>query len=547
MREALEYARADDDIIWNGAEKEVGLEVQYPLQIIGNNARLKIPEHSVGITFDGSGHGSLSNVHFSSKQICNAINILSWTGNLDFKNIISDYNTRNKAKVYPTFVGTDIAGTGITIEESEIWQIVLNTPEFVAIKHSSLAEMTNITTNKLNVSDSMVNGKANLEALDSYEIYNTTFDDVSIKGTGTISNITINKSIEISGDAEISELKFINSDVTVTLSNGTFKISDTNLSDVNVVTNNAELLIEDGTTMSEDADTSNSKVSNRTTEATSSEALDDLNSLIGLADVKDTVNRFINNARVSIARKNAGLETGDISLNSVFSGAPGTGKTTVAKIMGRLMFEQGILPTSNFVHVGRKDLVGSHIGESEKRTIAALDKAMGGILFIDEAYSLAPDDSTKDYGYQVIDTLTDEIEKRHNDLVVILAGYTGDMKNFFNRANPGLKSRFATWVEFPDYSVDELYQISLLSLNKQFKVTEGVKSYLYAAIKNFKRAKVVNGNGRFIRTFNQEIGFAQSDRLTKAGTLDKESLMTLTTEDINNAYRNLGAQLTHRR
>jgi Cdc6-like AAA superfamily ATPase len=205
------------------------------------------------------------------------------------------------------------------------------------------------------------------------------------------------------------------------------------------------------------------------------------------------------------------------------------------------------MPTSKFVHVGRKDLISNHVGETAIRTGNKIKEAIGGVLFIDEAYSLLPSDDSKDWGNEAINTLTDDLEERHNDLIVILAGYTDKMKEFFDRANPGLKSRFSTWVEFPDYTTKELYLIAQMKLEKQFILSNEVKAYVYKAIENFKNSGVAEGNGRFVRIFTQEITFAQSNRITEAGTFDRKSLETLLPEDINEAYKNLGEQIVARR
>src|SRR5690606_23632794 len=157
-------------------------------------------------------------------------------------------------------------------------------------------------------------------------------------------------------------------------------------------------------------------------------------------------------------------------LHMIFKGNPGTGKTTVARICGRMFKEMGVLPKGHLVECERADLVGEYIGHTAHRTREQIKKAMGGILFIDEAYSLARG-GEKDFGKEAIDTLVKAIEDHTNEFVLILAGYQREMEHFL-MANPGLKSRFPIHIDFPDYSADELFQIAHLMLReRQYRLT----------------------------------------------------------------------------
>lgn len=546
LRAALNKAQADDDIVWNGTEKNTGLQINVPLRIVGSGARMKVPEHQTGIVMNGSGNFMMSNVHFSCKQICNAIQILDWDGNIKFDNIKSDYNTRHLEKAYPTITGSNIARTNIAINSSEVWSAVLNKPISVVLTNDLFDGHSYFASKNMYIDNSKLLTEFSIDS-DKYSITDCSADNLTISGNGILKNVHISKKLSISGDTEIDELHFDQPKIKVFLKNGTFTIKNTDLSNVILMTEDAEIVVKDNTLLPKDAIKNNSQISNQTENESSSKSLYELNSLIGLTSVKQVIQKYINAARVEKAREHENLATSDMSLSMVLAGSPGTGKTTVAKLIGKILFEQGIMPTSKFVHVGRKDLISNHVGETAIRTGNKIKEAIGGVLFIDEAYSLLPSDDSKDWGNEAINTLTDDLEERHNDLIVILAGYTDKMKEFFDRANPGLKSRFSTWVEFPDYTTKELYLIAQMKLEKQFILSNEVKAYVYKAIENFKNSGVAEGNGRFVRIFTQEITFAQSNRITEAGTFDRKSLETLLPEDINEAYKNLGEQIVARR
>ena len=188
-----------------------------------------------------------------------------------------------------------------------------------------------------------------------------------------------------------------------------------------------------------------------------------------------------NLARVSLIRKSRGIKTPDISMHLVFAGNPGTGKTTVARIIGKIYHALGILSKGHFVEVDRADLVAEYVGQTAPKTKKVIESALGGVLFIDEAYSLAPDDGFKDFGKEAIETLLKEMEDNREDFVVIVAGYNDLMAHFIN-SNPGLKSRFNKYIYFSDYSGNELHEIFNKFLKEnEFDITEAADS----AVKNY--------------------------------------------------------------
>lgn len=183
------------------------------------------------------------------------------------------------------------------------------------------------------------------------------------------------------------------------------------------------------------------------------ELLDDLNGLIGLEGVKAKVNDLIAFQTVQMLREKQGLHSHKGTMHLAFTGNPGTGKTTVARIVGRIYKQIGLLSKGHFVEVSRTDLIAGYQGQTALKVKKVIDEAKGGVLFIDEAYSITENDHSDSYGRECLTELTKALEDYRDDLVVIVAGYTEPMNHFF-ASNPGLKSRFNTFIEFPDYSAE---------------------------------------------------------------------------------------------
>lgn len=230
------------------------------------------------------------------------------------------------------------------------------------------------------------------------------------------------------------------------------------------------------------------------------QVLEELNGLIGLSEVKNLVSEISAYVQIQRRRERVSLRTEQLVLHMVFKGNPGTGKTTIARIMGKLFCSMGVLSRGHLIEVERADLVGEYIGHTAHKTREQVKKAMGGILFIDEAYSLARG-GEKDFGKESIDVLVKAMEDHKDNLVLILAGYKREME-WFLRSNPGLYSRFPVHITFPDYSVDELLQIGTLMLKKrQYRMLPEARTALCKILEEKKREGNYN-EGNALRQVN---------------------------------------------
>ena len=264
------------------------------------------------------------------------------------------------------------------------------------------------------------------------------------------------------------------------------------------------------------------------------EVLDQLDKeLIGLEPVKTRIRETASLLLVERARKSMGLATETPTLHMSFSGNPGTGKTTVALKMADLLYKLGYVRKGHLVSVTRDDLVGQYIGHTAPKTKEILKKAMGGVLFIDEAYYLYRPENERDYGQEAIEILLQVMENNRDDLVVILAGYTGKMAKFFE-SNPGFRSRIAHHIEFPDYSTDELVNIAETMLeNQNYYMTKESTVALKEYVK-LRREQPHFANARSIRNALDRARLRHANRVfkTQKGEVGADTLSKIEEEDI---------------
>lgn len=261
---------------------------------------------------------------------------------------------------------------------------------------------------------------------------------------------------------------------------------------------------------------------------------EELEGLIGLNNVKQEIKTLANLVKVQQARKEEGLKNSTLSYHLVFTGNPGTGKTTIARIIASIYKDLKILKKGHLVETDRSGLVAEYLGQTAVKTNAVIDTALDGVLFIDEAYSLT--DENDSYGKEAVATLLKRMEDDRDRLVVILAGYTENMTHFI-MTNPGLESRFNKYIEFTDYNAEELFQIFMRLTHKyDYIVEEEAQQIVKDLINTEIESKDQQfGNARFVRNLFENILASQANRLANNNTLSSESLRTIVKEDCVNA------------
>ena len=276
-----------------------------------------------------------------------------------------------------------------------------------------------------------------------------------------------------------------------------------------------------------------------------SETLAELDKMPGMSQIKEKMKDIIECAQLQKLREEQGLPKVELSRHLVLQGPPGSGKTTVARLLGQIYYDLGITKNPSIIEVDRGDLVGSVIGETALKTKKAVEAARGGILFIDEAYTLSKGDGN-DFGQEAIDTLLKCMEDHKDDLIVIVAGYTELMSKFIN-SNPGLKSRFKTCIDFKDYTAEELYQIFLLLCQKhgmtiETTALEDLKKHFEKMAKN----KGLNfGNGREVRNYFENTVIAhQAHRIAMMKEPSKEELSCIKYSDFNFDQQDVRTEIT---
>lgn len=263
------------------------------------------------------------------------------------------------------------------------------------------------------------------------------------------------------------------------------------------------------------------------------EILDDLNELVGLDNVKQKIQDLISYQKVIKLREQAGLFSEKNTLHLAFIGNPGTGKTTVARIIGRLYRQIGLLSRGHYIEASRTDLIAGYQGQTALKVKSIIERAKGGVLFIDEAYSITENDHSDSYGRECLTELTKALEDYRNDLVVIVAGYTIPMEKFFE-SNPGLKSRFNIFIEFEDYDSNELEcMFELICKKNNYVLSEESKSRVHQLIKDSVANKEENfSNGRLVRNLFENTVMNHARRLDRLDSLEKSQLVTIELIDL---------------
>lgn len=260
-------------------------------------------------------------------------------------------------------------------------------------------------------------------------------------------------------------------------------------------------------------------------------ALQELDSLIGLKKVKEQIHEFISTVKFNKEREAEGKRHTELTLHSLFLGNPGTGKTVVARLLGRILYDAGVLKKSKVVEVSRADLVSNHVGETAIKTRKKLEEATGGILFVDEAYSLYQENASNNWGQEALDEIMKYMEDHNKDIMLIFAGYPREMSNLLSM-NPGMESRIRNKFEFEDYSPDEIAQIGELMLkNDEFKIED--KNTYDELVKEAYSKQIKKSNARWIRNIDQDIETQIAASYAKDNT---RKIDLVTNEDLNKVF-----------
>lgn len=574
LEDAIDNAREGDIILLNKSIDIANVNITKNIEIDGQDNTILIQENSVGLNFKTK-QTIVKNVTIIQNKYCNGIVNETQNSRIDLENVTFTFSSKiDPRDIYPpiyvhesstvtlTNVTSDYCSfeaLSVTIRQSTFGDFFGPRSEIYAstiqFDNSTLTNIC-LDCDTLTGSTLTTYGECDCRA-NNFEIEQINFlfynepekklhkkfkdssfvkdDIVGLKlhncEKAIINNIRI-ATTEHNYQARLFQIYNTNLTINHSKINKTLKNSIAQDSTINIISGNSQ------NWSVFDAEIINSNTTGRG----QSSGYKQLQEMIGLASVKEQIQNFMAVASMQAERAARGFKQEDLgNMNMIFGGAPGTGKTTVAKIIGQMLFEEHILPTNKFKVITRKDLVSKYIGATAQQTHDVFMSALGGVLLIDEAYSLLPN-GDKDHAQEAIDQLVMDITEHKGEILVILAGYTENMHEFIEKGNPGLKSRFPNWIEFPSYTCDELLDILLLHIQKKnVMISQDNWDYLESRFVNLFNITNINraldGNGRYIENFVNELLAIRDIRLSNLKmqniTLSNDDLLTITKDDID--------------
>ena len=579
LKDAIDKAREGDTILLNKSVEIGTIIVTKNLEINGQNNTIKIQEGGAGLDFKTK-RAIVKNVTIFQNKRCNGIVNETPNGLIDLENVTFTFSQKNDPRdIYSPIFASDTATVTLTNVTSDFFSFEAS---HISARHSTFGDFfgsqsaLSASTIQLD-SSTLTNIYLESDNLTGSTLttYGECYCRVNTLDMGQINFLFYNDP-EKTFRKKFKDSSFVKDDITMFTINNCEKavihdmriattekvyqarllqIIDTNLtlerSKKSKLLNDS--LAQNSTITLIAGDTNewnlfNSEIVNsNTTGKGQSSGYKKLQEMIGLASVKEQIENFMSVASMQAERAARGFAQEDTSnMNMVFGGAPGTGKTTVAKIIGQMLFEEHILPTNKFKVTTRKDFVSKYIGATAQQTHDVFMSALGGVLLIDEAYSLLPH-GEQDHAQEAIDQLVMDITEHKGEILVIVAGYTNDMHEFIEKGNPGLKSRFPNWIEFPSYTCDDLLDILLLNVNKKnVALSQDDWDYLESRFIELFNATNVNGaldgNGRYIENFMNDLLATRDIRLAnmkrQGYTLTNNDILTLTRDDIDQVINN---------
>ena len=574
LTKAIENARQGDTILLHTSVLIDTIDIDKNITIDGNNNTLIITSNHAGLNYT-TRQTVLKNMKIEQSAYSNAIVNETANAHVQLENVEFVYSSKiDPRDIYPSIFTSDTATVQLSNVTAEHLDFQADT---ITIKNSTIGSIfscqTIMSANQITVENSMLNNtylKAEntiLNKLDTYgELYfecdslditlpNLLFytgtpkafkkqfkDESFMKDTLVFINIFNCNNAHIKHPRiSYKEPPYKARPFTLTSTNLTLEHARSSLNLQDSIAKDSTITILSG--QSNDWLSDNSKlIYTKTTGQGQSSSYQQLQEMIGLDSVKEQIKNFMAVASMQAERASRGFKAESSgNINMIFAGAPGTGKTSVAKIIGQMLYDENILPTNKFKVTTRKDFVSKYVGATAEQTHEVFMSALGGVLFIDEAYSLLPN-SENDHSQEAIDQLVMDITEYSGQIMIILAGYTEDMKELIEKGNQGLASRFPTWIEFPSYTCDNLLDILLLRINKEnVSLDQTTWDYLEERfIDLFNKTNhngALDGNGRYIENFLTELLATRDVRLTELKsqgyTLDNDDLLTLTKEDID--------------